>query len=290
MTTPGINERKPRVWKYTYFNNNGTQNIELTDIWWYRTVVSETVKNPAAIAARRRGESVWLPPLPYYSLHSVDEIDYTTERLENDPSWVPNGYTAVGYADPGPPPSPILSNDANDLADQALKRAYDKLKQQNVNFAQFFVEGEQTAELIASTAGRLASGLRAIKKGNIVGALKAVGFGRNNRQRRKAADAVRRAARDLSRRAGNEILGPNAKAASKKAANEWLSMQFGWMPLLSDLDGAAKLMAERSTQDPKRSRFNVTARRQIDLAHRSRQYYANPSIYRRVCSYGLLLL
>jgi hypothetical protein len=42
-------------------------------------------------------------------------------------------------------------------------------------------------------------------------------------------------------------------------------MQFGWLPLLQDVEGSAKLLAERSTSDPKRTRFNVKAKVQHDI-------------------------
>lgn len=279
MANPPIYVMKPRIWPLTYYYNNGSQATVNTDIWWLRKQVSETLKNSTLMARRRRGESVFLPPLPYFTNTRITELKYSFQRLENDPPNVPNGYYAIGFADPGSIPDGVTVDDLNTLTDQAFKRAYDNLKQQNINFAQFFAEGKETAELIASTAGRLARGLRAIKKGNIVGALKAVGFGSNNRQRRKAAQAVKREAKALAGRLGSEFMGRNAKQATKKAASEWLSMQFGWMPLLSDLDGAAKLMAERSTQDPKRTRFCVTALRKLDIRSRSTNFYANPCMY-----------
>jgi hypothetical protein len=248
------------------------------DFWALKKQVSLTAKNSALIKQRREGKAVWLPPLYYMSSTFKADImfgrEYTAPVVGQPPfhRW---GclQTTVDMRDP------VTAEDIQKLSGLAQNRILEKLKKQHVNFAQFFVEAKQTADLLANTASSLASAVRKTKSGNIVGALKALGVGKNNRQRKRAADAIRRDGKRIAKSLGNEFVGANASQATKKAAGNWLAMQFGWMPLLSDLDGTAQLLADRSTEDPKRTRFNVRADVKINLADRSTLTYIN-NIYR----------
>jgi hypothetical protein len=223
-----------------------------------RKNVSVTVKNTAQMKKRRQGLAVWLPPLPYSASHERDELrPMRTYSTFTPPT--PQRYR-WGYCNCEIPLSPVTTAMLNDAAELAEIRALSKLKNQNVNFAEFFGEAAQTAKLFGDTAKSVATALRNVKKGNVVGALKALSFGSGNRQRRKAAAAVKREAKAISSRLGSQFLGPRSSdEQSKKLAGTWLALQMAWGPLLSDVDGAAKLLAERSTQDPKRTRFSVRA-------------------------------
>lgn len=251
-----------------------------------RKVVSLTAKNPSAIKSRRQGKATWLPPLPYNFELKKDEIQHGWRRREIQ-GGTP-GFYRVGYIDPGAPFTPVVNQDLNDVAEQAEIRALNKLKDSNVNFAQFFAEAEQTVSLLGNTAKSLASALRKTKKGNIVGALKALGFGKNNRVRRRAAAAVKRDAKKIAQSLGSEFIGSNPPAGVQKAASNWLAMQFGWLPLLSDLQGSAKLLADRATQDPKRTRFSVRAVVKRGVEGQSKTSYVSHVYSDTVCrgNYG----
>lgn len=238
-----------------------------------RKNVSLTAKNSALMAKRRQGIAVFLPPLPYTFELSVFDILWGWRQTLPQGS-LPGSYRS-GFIQSGPPAAPVSSQDLTDADEIAYRRILSNLKNSNVNFAQFFAEGKQTAELLVKTATSVASALKKTKKGNIVGALKALGWGSNNRIRKKAAQAIVRDGKVIARSLGSEYLGQNASAAAKKASGNWLAMQFGWLPLLSDLDGAAKLMADRATQDPKRTRFHVKTNFKQDVANRNFRTYAS---------------
>lgn len=288
MTIPATNTSLQGTYCYTQYPLGATTPpvTSCVTITILRKVVSLTAKNPSAIKARRQGKAVWLPPLPYNFELKKDEIQHGWGRREIQGSTP--GYYRVGYIDPGAPFTPVTNQDLNDVAEQAEIRALNKLKNQNVNFAQFFAETEQTVALLGNTATSLASALRKTKKGNIVGALKALGFGRNNRVRRKAAAAVKREAKAISRSLGSEYIGSNPPAGVQKAASNWLAMQFGWLPLLSDLQGSAKLLADRATQDPQRARFSVRAVVKRGVEGQSRSTYISHVYNDNVCrgNYG----
>jgi hypothetical protein len=130
-------------------------------------------------------------------------------------------------------------------------RCLEKLKNQQVNFAQFFAEAEQTVTLVAGTAKTLTKAVLAVKSGNIKGAIKTLKPNLNARDLRRATARVKAGAK-LRNQAQITRGG-----AVDKAANNWLEMQFGWLPMLSDVDGAARLLADRATADPLRARFSV---------------------------------
>lgn len=111
----------------------------------------------------------------------------------------------------------------NQLDSQALSLFYSRVKDQSVNLAQCMVERKQTINMFADVVSRIAKTLTAAKHGNISGAL-------------------------------GHLLA--AKNGPKQVANDFLALQFGLRPLLSDLDGIAKALAEgvKSVYDIKASR------------------------------------
>ena len=257
MSTPARNEFKYKDYYKIYQDRYGTQPPSLTVTLLDRSdQASETLKSPG-MAARRRGEATWLPPLPYNRKVTRDVIDFGYTRVVwNDPLY---SWSEIGGLDPGEPLNPIDSSVIIELWNTAERKALQKLKNQHVNFAQFFVEAGQTASLLSNAAKTMAKALPKVKRGNIVGALKDLGFGSNNRQRRKAADLVRKAGKQIAEGLSPAQLGKDTSKNAKAAAGNWLAMSFGWGPLLSDVNGSAELLAERSTQDNKRTRFSVRA-------------------------------
>lgn len=115
--------------------------------------------------------------------------------------------------------------------DLAIIKALLKLKKQNINLSVAFAERAKTSELMLSTAQRLGKSVLQLKKGNVRGALSALG---------QSSSGV-----------------PNIKPPrGKKLTNAWLELQYGWKPLLSDVHGAAKAIADRD-QDAGRYRVTV---------------------------------
>jgi hypothetical protein len=100
------------------------------------------------------------------------------------------------------------------VAGMAATKARIAASEAKVNLAQAFAERKQIENLLASTARRLAAAIRMLRHGNLTGALRALG-----------RDPQR--ARPLR---------------THDVASQWLEIQYGWKPLLSDLFGAVKAL------------------------------------------------
>lgn len=120
--------------------------------------------------------------------------------------------------------STALSFD-NDVASKAELRALLNLKNEKVSLSQAFAERQQTANLVASTARRLASAIRDIRRGRLPTSLGKLRKGHNLRQ---------------------------------SAAQLWLELQYAWKPLLKDVHGSAEALADADYSDP--ARYGATVR------------------------------
>lgn len=130
---------------------------------------------------------------------------------------------------------------------EAKSRALAELKSQKVNIAQFFAERKQTIALIADSAAKIAGFLSRLKKGDIVGAGKALGSRPSRRIRRNYRELRTQSVRDAT-------------------ADAWLAMQYGWKPLLSDVYGAVDMLVER-TSDIQRFMAKSKAVRSEERVH-----------------------
>ena len=97
----------------------------------------------------------------------------------------------------------------SDLSTAALANLYEKAKNQQFNMAQFLAERKQTLSMFAEGVSRIAGALRSVRRGRVGNAMKQLFPG-----------------------------------TSGQVANDWLMIQYGIKPLLSDLDGAARMLAE----------------------------------------------
>lgn len=102
----------------------------------------------------------------------------------------------------------------------ALNRAMDEVVDSKVNLAQAFAERAQTSRLVAQTATRLANCLTALRKGRFSNAMKHLG------------------------------LEPSPRKFSQSLAENWLSLQYGWKPLLMDVKNSAELLAQTHMGKP----------------------------------------
>jgi len=135
------------------------------------------------------------------------------------PGWI--GHNGITYA--GPTEADFLVND--DLYNRTVMKALNNLKDQKVNLSQAFAERQQTVNLVASSAKRMAQAINDLKKLDY----------------RKAASRF----------------GLTGKGKGKTIAELWLELQYGWKPLLSDIYGSAEQLA-KSDADSKR--YVVTAK------------------------------
>lgn len=114
-----------------------------------------------------------------------------------------------------------------DLRSTAITRCLKKLKDQKANYAQAFAERRQTARLVGDTANKFAKGITQLRRGNVKGFANALGF--------------------------------TTKKKFKGVQESWLELQYGWLPLLSDVNGAMEDLAKINVELPYRYVITVRA-------------------------------
>jgi hypothetical protein len=112
------------------------------------------------------------------------------------------------------------------------------------NLAQNIAQVSQLSALIFSNATKIASSLRQLKRFNIPGAVAALGAGQVSPKWQGPK--------------GNPSIG-------KSVAQNWLQLQYGWKPLLSDIEGFLKVMGNisSSTDFVQKVRGSARAQRQF---------------------------
>ncbi len=115
----------------------------------------------------------------------------------------------------------------SEIVDKAILRARLNLKDQKVSLSQAFVERKQTVNLVTDTAKRLAAAIKDIKHGRLPRSLGKL----------KSVSSVRRTAGQM-----------------------WLELQYGWKPLLSDIQGSVESLVDADMNDPTRYGANVHGR------------------------------
>lgn len=121
---------------------------------------------------------------------------------------------------PGPNP------DMRDTAEyKALSKLASKLSDQSQswNAAVFLGESKQTLNMFVSTAEKLARAMKLMKQGRVKNALQVLSGDKKN----------------ISSRYAGKI------PTSVQASNLWLEHRYGWLPLLKDLDDAARYLARK---------------------------------------------
>jgi hypothetical protein len=109
---------------------------------------------------------------------------------------------------------------------KAISRLADRAKNQSVNLAQFIAERKQTAKLFAETVVRVAKAVRSLKQGQVTSAWRSL-----------------------------------FPPSSKQLANDFLAWQFGVKPLISDIEGAAKMLAV----GPPKLEFDIIVKKRVDF-------------------------
>lgn len=93
------------------------------------------------------------------------------------------------------------------------------------NLAQNIAQVSQLSQLIVGNAMMIASSLRQLRRGNIPGAIGALGAGPPNPRWRGSV---------------------GRPSARQSLASQWLQLQYGWKPLLSDIEGFFKILGNLS--------------------------------------------
>jgi hypothetical protein len=195
---------------------------------------------------RRKPMGGWVDPTPYslYVRHySLDSGSMVSQGKETD------GWTAydgcVGAS--GPLNSldtwnAALTEDSmgdESLFDQVYAQARSRMKQSQVNLGVAFGERKQTARLIGDTASRLAKTVVNLKRGRIRAAMNELGITHKRHQPR-----------------------------GQNWTQNWLELQYGWKPLLSDIHGACDALNGRNKGDW-RVTVEATKKTEVDISART---------------------
>lgn len=190
----------------------------------------------------KRLKKEFIPPLAYTSnviRRKVPQTHVSTRHLD-----YPYGVSESLRLDllyegaREPPLSYFDSQGINEAKNKMLRKLSAQLQNQRANLALMFVERRQTADLIASTATRVANAAVALKRADLRG------FARSLNLSARDSAAVARGWRRVAE-----------TPVDKRLANHWLEYVFGWLPLLSDIHDAAELLAESiaTRKEPKGS-------------------------------------
>lgn len=188
----------------------------------YITTTKSAVRKTSQHAQRRRSPNIFMPPTPF----SATEDIASRANVYQGAAPGLTGWDFITYG------ASVPSVDLNLMAsirNAALIDCLNQLKGQNVNYSQAFAERQQTVNLVSSTAKRIAGSIQDIRKGNFVGA--AARFG----------------------------LSKKPAKASMTIADQWLELQYGWKPLLSDIYGACTDLAQADNLLP--DRYRVSCKR-----------------------------
>jgi hypothetical protein len=122
--------------------------------------------------------------------------------------------------------SPIPSTGHDQVAsDNAVSKLAERAEADlNANVAQDIAQMNQTVSLITGTVGRITSAISAVKRGKIASAVAALGT-----PPPRSSSRIR--------------VSKGRQSAAQVVANNWLELQYGWKPLLSDIDGAMRNLA-----------------------------------------------
>jgi len=138
----------------------------------------------------------------------------------------------------------------------SIERAMDAVVDQKVNLAQAFAERARTVSLIEDTANRLGRAIRHVRAKNYTEALYHLGF-----SRKEAAKRTRQMKKDRTKFVEQDPV-----------AADWLALQYGWKPLLSDVKGAAEKLAQTHLTKPPLIRAVGKAKASEPAEYRTRYY------------------
>lgn len=216
----------------TYTNGNG---------------MSYTSNRPDRV--RTRKPSGWLFPTAY-------AIDVQARRKPlGDLSWN-TGHLFSGTV-------PYVDGNYNEMnllpfpsgmEDRVVTKALLELKKQSLNIGVALAEAQQTADLVGSSATRIARAYQAVKRRDFSSAAQFLGI-----KKKKGGG--------LGFKPSNDI--PSA----------WLELQYGWKPLLSDVHGAIQHLAFRAED---RGKWRHTVKGSERIKDQGDYHYVSPYGSKRI--------
>lgn len=136
-------------------------------------------------------------------------------------------------------PTPLLT--ANDQL-KLLGKLREKLQGSEFNLARFLGEGHQALEMIGGTAIKLAKAYRHLRKGDIAGTAKSLLEG-------------------TSRAPLKPYQQKWVKPTAANLSSHWLELQYGWLPLIKDVQAGAEFLAHQLSV-PLQTTYRMSVRRE----------------------------
>lgn len=165
------------------------------------------------------------------------------------------------------------SFDANDQL-ALIGKLREKIRGSDFNLSVFVGEGHQTLKLIADSATRVATAYTKARKGYWYSAAKTLlGTDRAIQHVRTHFPQSKQGGLNLSPRlqrysdnlknSKEDRLHTVEQGKRKLFSQAWLELQYGWLPLLEDMDSASKQLANHLNL-PKQSTYRATKKRRVD--------------------------
>lgn len=230
-------------------NDNGTPNYPYHLVAqgqaltaWRAYIRPASVKSPMDASGWRKptGYSLTAESSSFHSGGSVQQLFHDTIQKTLQTDYFYGGFQASWREQRLPIPG---ANSA--LERRATSSALLKLKNQSINFGVAFGEYKETAELVSSVATRIAKGVRAFR----------------NKNPRSWGQVVKN-------QTSAAINGRKGSPRGSGIPNAWLELQYGWNPLMSDVNSAASsLSSSASSGHP--FRCHVKGRAKNDLSSTS---------------------
>jgi len=137
----------------------------------------------------------------------------------------PIGYGGQGTGQLLTVPSSVMAN----IQINNILKVTDKLKGNDFNASVFLGEGKQTIQMLSKNINSLATSVVNLRRGNIMGAARSLGFVPTPKLQTKLK-------KSWDRDKARGVLKNTALGVS----DSWLELQFGWKPLLSDIKSGAE--------------------------------------------------
>jgi hypothetical protein len=148
---------------------------------------------------------------------------------------------------------------------RAKSKALSKCANMKMNLAQSFAERKQTANLLVNTVNRFVTFAVLARKGKFAEANKVL---RGRDMLLQEHDNPRRFRKNTLR-----------KPSQYEFSGLWLEYSYGWRPLLSDIYGAAELLAQSAMQDRPMSARGTGREEDLEERRRNEQFTAAHAIF-----------
>lgn len=129
-----------------------------------------------------------------------------------------------------PIPPALSSGEKTSVDWKATKKVLSKLQDMKVNLGQVYAERKRTADLISTNFIRMSGAAAMLRKGNFQGAARYLNV-------------------SLSRNVNGRLRQQYRTSRADSLSSGWLEIQYGWLPLCSDIVGMAETLAQSQIRE-----------------------------------------